>query len=206
MAHMAAVDAALGVRAPSRCASQCCGRCPQKEGWVHGFWGDEWEMIGFWIAWPGCWEYMESKQQLIRLGYQQILVQYVNDLSWYIDASPNNSTAVWFSIAHTRGIKGPILEKYQQFLGRLDWSILIKLAMTLSKRPGLPIFFFDGHPSLFWGWRFMLIYVLVGGWATPLKNNIISWDDNRNPIYGTTKFMAKHKIHGNQTTKQLILS
>ena len=40
------------------------------------------------------------KKHVIRLGYQHILVQYANDLSLYIDASPNNPTAVNFSIAN----------------------------------------------------------------------------------------------------------
>ena len=69
-------------------------------GWV----GDE-----GWIASPKDAENsLESRERIarslkkhvIRLGYQHILVQYANDLSLYIDASPNNPTAVKFSIAN----------------------------------------------------------------------------------------------------------
>ena len=30
--------------------------------------------------------------------------------------------------------------------------------------------------------QFLTISILVGGWATPLKNMNVNWDDNRNPI------------------------
>ena len=42
----------------------------------------------------------------------------------------------------------------------------------------------------------VIIVYLVGGWATPLKNMEVNWDDEIPFLCGKIK-------HGNQTTKQL---
>ena len=43
---------------------------------------------------------------------------------------------------------------------------------------------------------------LVGGWATPLKNMNVNWDDDINPILSNINGTIKN---GNQTTKQKIM-
>ena len=43
-----------------------------------------------------------------------------------------------------------------------------------------------------------MVFILVGGWATPLKNMKVNWDDEIPNIW-------ENKIHGNQTTNQLLI-
>ena len=48
--------------------------------------------------------------------------------------------------------------------------------------------------------HYIPLYLLVGGWATPLKNMLVSWDDD------IPNWMESHKIPWFQTTNQWLLT
>ena len=54
------------------------------------------------------------------------------------------------------------------------------------------------HPMEKNGLISTMVFILVGGWATPLKNMKVNWDDEIPNIW-------ENKIHGNQTTNQLLI-